>query len=133
MRKVRSRQPLTLTKVDQQFLFDGWERFDLDIDHETIQGKWDKYKTEVMKEWFNEPDNLFKRPWSWWQYDNPEARRKVININGNIPHKESDFNFGKPTGWNKWDHEKQPVFETQRAYLIRKNLLTEQEKTIIET
>ncbi len=131
MQKLKRRTP-RLTGTDIQYLFDGTEQFDNEIDFETIQDKWEKHKTEIIKTWFEDTDHLFKRPWSWWNWDHSKARRKILKLNGNVVMPGSLLDFGVPYQFEKYDHDSEPVFETQRSYLIRKNLLTEQEKTIIE-
>jgi hypothetical protein len=68
----------------------------------------------------------FTRPWAWWQFDSPEARRQVKP--GPEPIGPPDY-FGIPSRFK--GPPPAGMFESEQAYLTRLGLLTDHEKELL--
>jgi hypothetical protein len=66
----------------------------------------------------------FSRPWAWWRFDAPEPRRQLRP--GPEPVGPIEW-FGRPRGYLGMPPD--DMFETEREYLTRLDLLTEEERS----
>jgi len=70
---------------------------------------------------------LFARPEAWWRYESPEPRRMLAGDPAAII-PEDGLIKGVPRSYRSREAWDQMVFETERDFLIRHDLLTDLEK-----
>ena len=87
---------------------------------------WSEVEAELLPGWIREYP--CSRPWGWWQ-SAPEPRRRVGGTGRR--ERQTIFEFGIPYP-NAWfrdaDPDNPPLYESQGAYLLRLDLLSEAEK-----
>lgn len=75
-----------------------------------------------------------QRPFSWWDYDAPEPRRRVGGTGG-ISESRYSTEFGTPapnTWWAGINPDDPPTFQSQSSFLQRHNLLTAPEQKFLK-
>jgi len=81
---------------------------------------WEQHKAELMKE-----VGKNYRPAGWWDYDNKFGRRRILSGDPSMCLWEKGERFGTPRLYNIENLDQIPVFETQRQFLKRHNLMEE--------
>jgi hypothetical protein len=149
-RKIRSRN-IELDETVKEFLLSGnkpergtpgWDlyvsRF---FDRDSIKKAWRKHSEEVMADWITK--NPCSKPWGWWEFEAPRhdtgtgaffeplpIPRQRIGGQGQMtwekyPTVVPQFDKGIPSSWAWVDSENPPRFESEAAFLLRHDLLTE--------
>ena len=111
-----------------------------DTDFEAMKKCWAEIGKKVLADFIEE--NPGKRPFAWWKFSAREPRKLISGIE----HPESGFGQGtnereyyygvpNPISFFCDDRDKtqRPVYETQFEYLKRLNLLTDYEKSLVES
>ena len=131
VKKTRRRNRLDELSPSEAMYFIMGHDFFNEIDTEKAAAKWPSYRNMIMNAWLKfKPFKLASyefdcnpgtRPWSWWNFDNPEYMRNCVQ--------------GTP-GWGEFDngtpryYSGPSTYESQAAFLQRKKLLTPQEKLV---
>lgn len=87
---------------------------------------WEVYRDEIMADWIAE--NPGTRPRAWWWWDAPEMREQTKGDPPSYPEWTTLNYYGKPSVLIPGVE-----YETQLAYLIRLNLLTDSEQQLLES
>jgi len=110
---------------------------------------WNQNKKTLLAEYIR--DHPGERPHAWWTYDNKNGLRELtgwLNIKARLEGRVDDFDTPLPvsagsTDWIKTDIPPSfgrykaycggvPIYESQREFLERHNLLTPEEKRALE-
>ena len=124
----RQRQGQLTVAVERRLLTGHWfpmgsEGFPEPSESE-LEALWETHRDTLMRKWFagyEGEGGAFTRPWAWWAFDAPEPRRL---LSGTCEPADKSLWFGVPAAWGK---TVKPVWESERGYLRRKNLLTNTE------
>jgi hypothetical protein len=104
------------------------------IDFDAVREAWAELGPEILDEFIRE--HPFRRPWGWWVVEAPEPRREAEEGDEN----ENDRDrFGSPAWWAEYRGDATPtgsapssLCESERAYLVRLDLLTDSERAIVK-
>jgi hypothetical protein len=132
-RIVRQQQGGPLSDSQMAVLQDGNDLFqefpDLDARRRTYQ----QCRAEVLER-HRETHGLFSRPYSWWQFDAKELRKRIGGTGTALDCDDwyTDTYWGKPRFYAEdYAIEDSPTYESAKDYLIRHKLLTAEEKRIL--
>jgi hypothetical protein len=123
-----------LTPEEVQMLFDGFDFFRTFRSDEHRRRVWRENRGALMQMWFEDEENLGRRPWGWWRFDARELRRRVggsgraVMDDEDCPAWARKTSFGEPAVFAEYDPDDPPRFESQLEYLQRHELLTEEEQ-----
>ena len=126
-----------MTESDMKFLMRGTGDFfgagePFDGDMAAARRAWKRHRASIMQTWINE--NPGSRPAAWWRFDAKEARGLLPGESLDyVPDRNfkadlDDFRFGI-----EFPHTNLHKYETELQYLLRHNLLTADERKLIET
>jgi hypothetical protein len=128
--KLQRRDLATPRTVERLLTGEDWDWLDepghkaeaLTLDE--LAEAWEELRDELLA--LYQGGQPFQRPWAWWEFDSPEARRQVKP--GPEPLGLSDY-FGIPSRFK--GPPPAGMYETERAYLTRLGLLTAEEKELL--
>ncbi|MGE3107322.1 MAG: hypothetical protein AB7G11_13990 [Phycisphaerales bacterium] len=140
--KRRAKTKFEWTREQRRQLLTGHEFFGTgfgrSIDHPTrpldldlARQAWTELRDELLPEFIRE--HPFSRPWGWWRFDAPEARREAEEESGD----DAGEWLGSPSWWATYrertpgDHPSRGC-ESFRAYLTRLGLLTPEELQLVK-
>jgi hypothetical protein len=73
---------------------------------------------------------LFERPAAWWDYESPESRKLLSgDPSGAFP--ERGLFKGKPNSYKSLKACNELIYESEKSYLIRLNLLNDIERRLL--
>ena len=122
---AKKRKHSGLTADQREFLLYGRNLLTVDFPFKNERHRKELYFQH--QEELLEAVGLDKRPAAWWQYSAPEPRRRIVSGDPSLAMWSKGTYFGKCRLYDieSWSDPRRPIFESQKDYLIRHNLMEE--------